>query len=247
MIVNTSKLKYYKSIDDNAKKIARGLKNKRNVSEDILKFIIVLYKYAKVENKFESDFFESAYHNPVTSELEFFISRIIYHYSVINKLGWKIYLRRQFKKAVPDIRIEKANKTIAILEIKAKAGWIQPLLSKDKFDYDRIRFKNKLSDFNPEDFLKKGKDQFTKYKKIFNLSGNEIYFILPTLVHAHHKNYKKKVKDYLKYFETTTGLPRNNLILLSEDLSLDLSTTSDSIDLSATIYFERMINRLNRK
>ncbi len=65
-------------------------------------------------------------------------------------------------------RIEKKGKTIAIIEIKAKAGWIQPFLSSDRFDYDMKRLKDKKSEFNPETLIANSKKQLEKYKNAFS-------------------------------------------------------------------------------
>jgi len=77
--------------------------------------------------------FESAYHNAISSDCEFLISRVLYYFAHFKKLDWKIYLRRQFKGTAPDIRTESGNKTIVIIEIKSKAGWIQSIFSKERY------------------------------------------------------------------------------------------------------------------
>ena len=67
---------YYDSIDKMAKKIADNFVAGSFISEEILKFINELYLSAKVEQSFKSSLFETAYHTPISSELEFYIARI---------------------------------------------------------------------------------------------------------------------------------------------------------------------------
>lgn len=247
MDIISSKLGYYNTLDSKAQAIAENLKNEKPVTNEIMKVIIDLYKSAKVEHNFTNiDKFESAYHSPITSELEFVISRILYHYSENNELGWKILLRKQKEKTAPDIRIERKQKTIAVIEIKAKAGWIQPFLSSDRFDYDMERLKNKKSEFNPEVLIRNSKNQLKKYKDTFHLEYENIYFLLPTLTLVHRKRYNKELYEYVEYFVKTSGLPTDNLILLSKNLRLNLSRADKIENLEPTSCFERMITKLKQ-
>jgi hypothetical protein len=243
----TFKRSYYKSLDQTATSIADSLSSEQKVTADILQVIIDLYKSAKVELDFaDTNKFQSAYHSPITSELEFFISRILFHFSEKNNLGWTIYLRKQKGKTAPDIRIARKEKTIAIIEIKAKAGWIQPLLSQDRYDSDMLRLSNGKSKFNPDDLIASSKNQLQKYQNTFELDTEDIYFFLPTLCLVHRKRYDKQVWDYCGYFEKTSGLSRDNLILLSSNMLLDLSRANSTTQLQPTSSFERMIYKLKR-
>lgn len=242
----TLKSSYYAKLDQSAASIADNLSSEKMATTDILNLIIDLYKSAKVELLFSNkDKFQSAYHSPITSELEFVISRILFHFSERNILGWAIYLRKQKDKTAPDIRIEHNGKTIAIIEIKAKAGWIQPFLSQDKYDYDMIRLNSGKSTFNPDVLIANSKKQLQKYQEAFKLESEDIYFFLPTLFLVHRKRYDKEVWDYADYFEKTSGLYRDNLILLSSNMLLDLSN-AESTKLQPTQSFERMIYKLKR-
>lgn len=247
MTIYSHKLKYYEELDSSALKIAQDLRSKKEVSAEIMNVIIDLYKAAKVEQRFvDQQKFESAYHSPITSELEFFISRILVHYSEVNKLGWKILLRKQKQKTAPDIRIERDGKTFAIIEIKAKAGWIQPFLSQDRFDYDMKRLNDKKSKFNPNDLINTSKAQLKKYMQTFNVESDGIFFLLPTLILVHRQRYKKELYDYTEYFKKTSGLPSDNLVLLSTNMLLDLSNVNGDGNLSATKSFEYMMHRLHK-
>lgn len=244
MNIIESKFNYYKFLDLKAQSISEKIKTK-SASNELLNLIIELYESAKAELNFtNADEFESAYHSPITSEFEFVISRILFHYSKVNNLGWKVLLRKQIAKTAPDIRIEKGSKTVAVIEIKVKAGWIQPFLSQDRFDNDSVRYKNKKSKSNPVELVDKLKNQLLKYKNVFDLEMENIFFLLPTLDNVHRLHYNKELLDYVEYFEKTSGLPADNLILLSKNMKLDLSKPGNNPSLEPTTGFERMMNTL---
>jgi len=156
MAQKLTKLKkdYYNYLDRKARYIAYKLSKSQPATKLILDYIKELYESAKVDN-LKNNKFESAYHNPISSELEFLIARVLYHYSNFKKTDWKIYLRRQVGKTAPDIRIESNNKTLAIIEVKAKAGWIQPFFSKERYAKDMKKLRSGESDFDPRDLIKK--------------------------------------------------------------------------------------------
>ena len=237
-----SKLKYYQNIDQNAKNVAENFKNNLPVTETVLSSIIAMYESAKVEQVFKDEFFETAYHSPITGELEFYIARILYHLSKLENKNWKILLRRQESKTAPDIRIAKGNKTIAIIEVKAKAGWIQPFLSPERYENDKNRLLNGKSGFNPDHLITSSKNQLTKYFDTFGITNNDVFLFLPTLALVHRKKYTTDLDGYYNYFATTSGLPKENLILLSKNKRLDLSYQTN--DLSPTNDFEKLLTRL---
>ena len=237
---------YYDSIDKMAKKIADNFVAGDLVTEDILKFINELYDSAKVEQSFKTAFFETAYHSPISSELEFYIARIFYHLSELEGKEWKILLRRQQGKTAPDIRIEKRGKTIAIVEIKAKAGWIQPFFSEQRYNVDKERFENGSS-FDPDALIVKSRKQLTKYSETFDITNNDIFLFLPTLALVHRKKYNTSLEEYRSYFSKTSGFPEENLILLSKNKSLDLSLAIEGKKLSPTSDFEKLLDKLLKK
>lgn len=237
---------YYDSIDKMAKKIADNFVAGGFITEEILKFINELYNSAKVEQSFKSSSFETAYHAPISSELEFYIARIFYHLSELERREWKILLRRQQGKTAPDIRIEKGGKTIAIVEIKAKAGWIQPFFSEQRYNVDKERFENGSS-FDPDALIVKSREQLTKYFQVFAITNDDIFLFLPTLALVHRKKYNTTLEEYRNYFSQTSGFPEENLILLSENKSLDLSLAIEGKELSPTRDFEKLLDKLLKK
>lgn len=237
-----SKLEHYISLDDSAKNIAISFTNNLKISEVILNQIINLYGKAKIEQHFKDDFFDSSYHAPITGDFEFFISRILYNLSKVKNKSWKILLRKQEKKYAPDIRIVRDGKTLFIVEIKAKAGWIQCFFSPDRYENDLNRFNTgRKPDFNPDDLNERVRKQFNNYHDAYNLPKNNIFLLLPTFALVHRKKYKTDLEQYYDFFEKQSGLPKNNLILLSSNLDLDLSNPKDKI-LSPTDDFDNFLN-----
>ncbi|HLC86758.1 MAG TPA: hypothetical protein VJH65_00575 [Candidatus Nanoarchaeia archaeon] len=245
-LVNLKK-EYYTFLDNKAKTISEKLSKNKPITQEILTALNELYKSVDCEKEFINNTFECAYHMPVTSEFEFFVSRILYHYSEIKKLDWKIYLRRQSKGKdgklhVPDIRIEKNSKTMAIIEIKAKAGWIQPFFSSERVKKDLKRFKAGKSDFHPMKKIAEIKKSLQAYSYNYNIPYKKVYLLLPTLALVHRKKNERNISDYKKDFSKNSGLNKQNLILLSQNLNLNLSSKNIPNDhFNPTNEFENFI------
>lgn len=240
-----NKLSYLNSLDTTAKTLAIDFTNGKLITSRILQTIIELYRVAKVEQEFKNEYFETAYHSPITSELEFFIARILFHFSKENNKGWKILLRRQEGKTAPDIRLLKDNKTFAVIEIKAKAGWIQWFFSPERYANDRQKFEQGKSKYDIDALIQNARNQLTKYYDQFGLTNNDVYLFLPTLALVHRKKYKTDLAGYYKHFVFTSNLPVENFILLSKNKELDLSKGIG--ELEPTDNFERLITKLSEK
>jgi hypothetical protein len=236
---------YYDELDRIANVAAACNLNDIQISETILRTLAQLYIAAKVEKEFEDDLFETAYHSPVTGELEFFIARILYHYSARNGRGWKVLLRRQERKTAPDIRLTKGGITFAVIEIKAKAGWMQGFFSPERFARDKAKFDLNEGALDPNVGNVKSRDQLEKYFNTFDIRAEHVFLLLPTLALVHRKKSKMDLAGYYDYFSQTSGLPRENLVLLSGNMSLDLSYKMG--ELLPTGNFERMLGLLDKR
>ena len=236
---------YYLYLDRKARYIASQLCESKEVSKLLLDYIEELYESAKAGN-FENDKFESAYHNPISSDLEFLIARILYHYSNQKRLNWKIYLRRQVGKTAPDIRVESNNKTIAVIEVKAKAGWIQPFFSKERYKKDIKKLNEGKSKFDPREQIKKVRNQLKKYCTEYDIKPKQVFVLLPSLILVHRKKSPQTIQDYEKQFTKNSGLLKKNLLLLSFNLVLDLSSNPKRKDYSPTKRFEDFISSLRK-
>ncbi|HUC83484.1 MAG TPA: hypothetical protein VMR70_21405 [Flavisolibacter sp.] len=240
-----TRLQYIQAIDAAAESIAGAFCNGEPITERILRTICSIYESAKVEQHFKDEHFDTAYHSPITGELEFLIARILYHYSQQTGKGWSIYLRRQESKTAPDIRLLKKGKTFAVIEVKAKAGWIQAFLSPERYGHDKQRLATGISNFNPDHLIANVRAQLTKYCRTFQLGPSDVFMLLPTLALVHRKKYSTDLEGYYSYFGSTSGLPNENLVLLSRDKRLDLSCSVTN--LHATTDFEKLLAKLSAK
>lgn len=240
-----SRLFYLQKVDDRAKGIADDFINSKPISGEILKTIIELYQTAKVEQHFKDEFFENAYHSPITGELEFLIARVLYHYSMMTNKKWKILLRKQESHTAPDIRLCHNGRTFAVIEVKAKAGWIQPFLSPERFISDKRRLTDGKTMLDPANLVANSRNQLTKYFKTFSISNKDVFLLLPTLALVHRKKYKTELAGYYEYFASTSQLPEENLILLSTNKRLDLSNATSKLE--PTDNFEKMLMKLSKR
>lgn len=249
MSTKLSELKkmYYAQLDRKARYIARRMSEGKSVGRLLLLSIEELYLSAHTQESFDQDAFRVRYHNPISSELEFLIARILHHYSNFEKLQWAIYVRCQKGKTAPDIRIDYNGKTLAIVEIKAKAGWIQPFFSSERAGKDMAKLKEGKSSFNPDDLIKRVSAQFKKYYETYNVTPEQIFVLLPSLALVHRKRSKRILDDYEKDFARNSGLPKSNLILLSNNLLLDLSPIKEGKKYEPTGHFERLIQSLRSR
>ncbi len=71
--------------------------------------------------------------------------------------------------------------------LKAKAAWIQPFLSPERYENDKNRLLNGKSGFNPDHLIASSKNQLTKYFDTFDITNNDVFLYLPTLALIHRK------------------------------------------------------------
>lgn len=238
-----SKRKLFVVLDRRARRIAGLARSGKNVTRYLLKLIHQLYEGAKSERKFQNQRFECAYHNPITSELEFLIARTIYH----TNPRLKVYLRRQVDKMAPDIRIERGGRTVAVIELKSKAGWIQPFFSADREVRDQKKFEEGgKSAVAPKVKIAGVREQLLKYVGAFRIRKSQVFMLLPSLAHVHRKRSTRKLRDYRRDFARNSTLSRDNLILLSNLLTLDLSLEGNSRCYEPTDRLERFLGRIRR-
>jgi len=243
------KKKYYALLDNAAKEMALDLSANRPVCEKLMLLIHELYESAKVSEYNKKGQYSSAYHNPITGDFEFIVSRTLSHYSDLNKLNWTISLRRQSNGCTPDVRVEIANETVFIIEIKVKAGWIQTLFSPRAYQNEMKKFKNGNA-ANPQEIIAGFRAQFAKYSDSFNSKRSiDVYCLLPTMTHVHRIRTTEiyTLDDYREFFAANSGLAKENLIMLSSNLTLNLSGEITRVELKATRELDKMIVRMKRK
>ncbi len=237
-------------MDGKAKYIANLLSSRKKATKLLLDYIGELYTSEQsVKDTFkEKDVFESAYHNPVTSEMEFLIARIFYHYSKVKNLGWEIYLRRQKEKTVPDVRVEKDGRTIAIVETKAKIGWMQGVFTRENIKKVRRKFRRgERGGYDQDKAISDFRKQIEKHCQTHRISKSQYFLLLPSVSAAHRRRSKYKVEDYEKDFIRNSGLPnKENFVLLSGNLEFDAEANRSRSKYMPTEKFEKMIRKIEK-
>lgn len=240
----TSKANYTQTLDSEAKKIAAIYLENKPITPELLEVVHDLYTSAKLD-KYDDDCFDSAYHNPITSDFEFIIARIIYHLSKHYNLGWFILLRKQKNKCAPDIRIEKDGKTLVVIEIKVKAGWIQQIFSDRRFNYDLERYNTDKIKIHPKEKVAEVKEQFDKYSELFGIDRKNVFVLIASLSNVHRKKeVKADVNTYKRTFVRNAELGIDNLVVLSNNVNVDISKEDDLSLYEPSEDFERMLERL---
>ena len=229
-------------IDNLANNLVNQFESGEAIAEDILEIIREIYEAAKVEKELSNNQFEVAYHTSVTGDVEFLFARFFYHLIEARELNWKVYLRRQFQRIVPDIRIESEGKTLAIIEIKSKVGWMQSFFSKDRVKHDLERLKSGESTLNPEVDILKKRNQLWKYIEHFNINSDRFYVLVPSLKQVYRKKYGRKYEYFKSCFSDHSKLPSENLVVLSNDLTYEVSDLLSPS--SVTNEFEIMVNKV---
>lgn len=239
-----AKKNWFHLLDRKARNIAYKLTRKQKITKLLLKYIAELYDCANTEEDYSRENFKSAYHQSITSNLEFLVSRILYHFSNMNHLAWTINLRQPKKDrnsgqmVAPDIKIEKEGKIVAIMEIKAKAGWMQPFFSEKREQKDIEMGRD------PKGIITKSRDQLLKYAQLESCGKDKIFVFLPTFIHVNRKKYENSGDNYRETFAKNSTLKKENLILLSENTSLDLAINREKKDYAPTNDFENFIKTI---
>lgn len=236
---------YNSHIDATANGMAIQFVEGKPITIEVLQFLNSLYESAKLNQFNDFDAFESAYHNPVTSDFELLLARIIYHIAKIKGKQWKVLLRKQKGKCAPDIRIEHEGRSICVIEIKVKVGWSQDMFSNERYQYDLNKFGKDPNRSDPKIRIEKLSSQYSKYIDTFKVSSNEIYVIVGSLQNVHRKKNKGFDIDYYKKsFMGNSQLEYENIIILAHSLDRDMSKAKNTALLLPSDELEKMLNKI---
>lgn len=209
-----SKNGFYKEIYKEGGVIAKDFNDKISVSESVFSYIDVLYQMEEmVETYIETNqfSFDSAIlSEPLASEIVFYISGILDNISGLKEKDWKILVRKRIGQLTPDIVITEKEATpteegfqrgvIAVIELRNEA-WVRQLIAKKNPTY------------------------FQKYTDTLGVTLKDIFIIIPTLVTypktlVTYPNSMKSVVEEQGIFSQSTGLPKGNWVILSENRSI---------------------------
>ena len=194
--------------------IAKDFNDEILVSERVFSYIDVLYQMEQMAESYleANDFsFDSAIlSEPLASEIVFYISGILDNISGLREKDWKILVRKRIGQLTPDIVITEKEATpteegfqrgvIAVIELRNEA-WVRQLIAKKNPTY------------------------FQKYTDTLGVTLKDIFIIIPTLVTypktlVTYPNSMKSVVEEQGIFSQSTGLPKGNWVILSENRSI---------------------------
>jgi hypothetical protein len=198
---------YNREVYEEGRTIAKNFNNNIPVSERVFSYIDELYQMEEmVETYIETNqfSFDSAIlSEPLASEIVFYISGILDNISGLREKDWKILVRKRIGQLTPDIVITEKEATpteegfqrgvIAVIELRNEA-WVRQLIAEENPTY------------------------FQKYTGTLGVSLNDIFIIIPTLVT--YPSSIKSVAEQQEILSQSTGLPKGNWVILSENRSI---------------------------
>jgi hypothetical protein len=141
---------------------------------------------------------------PLASEIVFYISGILDNISALREKDWKILVRKRIGQLTPDIVITEKEATpteegfqrgvIAVIELRNEA-WVRQLIEEENPTY------------------------FQKYTDTLGVTLKDIFIIIPSLS-VKYQDHIKSVAEQQEILSQSTGLPKENWVVLSENRSI---------------------------
>ena len=205
--------------------IAEEFNNGSSVSERVLSIIDGLYQMEqKYFNTNEFSFEIAIEKEPLASEIVFYISGILAHTSCEKGKDWRVFVRKSIGQLIPDIVITEKEATltekgfekgvVAVIELRSKET-IHPLMTGEDPNY------------------------FQKYIDTLGVSLNDIFIITPTLS-VEYQDRIKSVAEQQEILSQSTGLPKENWVVLSENRSI----SNEEPQMFLTTDFDDFLKRL---
>ena len=205
--------------------IAEEFNNGSSVSERVLSIIDGLYQMEqKYFNTNEFSFEIAIEKEPLASEIVFYLSGILAHTSCEKGKDWRVFVRKSIGQLIPDIVITEKEATltekgfekgvVAVIELRSKET-IHPLMTGEAPNY------------------------FQKYIDTLGVSLNDIFIITPTLS-VEYQDRIKSVAEQQEILSQSTGLPKENWVVLSENRSI----SNEEPQMFLTTDFDDFLNRL---
>lgn len=199
-----------------------------SVGERVLSGIDELYQITQVAESYfntnEFSFEIAIEKEPLASEIVFYISGILAHTSREKGKGWRVFVRKSIEQLTPDIVItdKKSVPTgqgfeegvVAVIELRSKET-IHPLMTGEDPNY------------------------FQKYIDTLGVSLNDIFIITPTLS-VEYQDRIKSVAEQQEILFQSTGLPKENWVVLSENRSI----SNEESQMFLTTNFDDFLKRL---
>jgi hypothetical protein len=202
-----------------------------SVGERVLSGIDELYQITQVAESYfntnEFSFEIAIEKEPLASEIVFYISGILAHTSREKGKGWRVFVRKSIGQLIPDIVIteKEASPTekgfekgvVAVIELRSKET-IDPLMTGEDPNY------------------------FQKYIDTLGVSLNDIFIITPTLS-VEYQDRIKSVAEQQEILSQSTGLPKENWVVLSENRSISNEESQIFLTTNFDDFLKRLVER----
>ena len=239
------KAKYYTEINARARMVVENF-SKGHLTEKILKDIDLLYSSSDMTMKElakKAPLLEYAAMNvSLATEISNYFSRICSHITDHYKKNWEVLLRRELGELTPDVIIaeRKTSQTQKLSPEKIKAvielrpqEWIRAfIVGKGEncwgWQIERMDICSVES-----------KAYFQKYVTTLGVSLSDIFVILPTLSVSPQDSIKT-ITELQECFSQNTGIPAENLVILSKNRFLQESGPFTNL----TTHFEEFLQKL---
>jgi hypothetical protein len=241
---NSDKKTFYEYIDRDAGSAIEDSKENR-ITKKILKDIALLYSSSDItmeELSKKAPLLEYAAMNvSLATEISNYFSRICSHISHHYKKNWEVLLRRELGELTPDIIIAERKtsqkdklsleKIKAVIELRPQE-WIRAfIVGKGENCWGWQIEKTDICSVESRAY-------FQKYVTTLGVSLSDIFVILPTLSVSPQDSIKT-ITELQECFSQNTGIPAENLVILSENRFLQES--------GLTTHFEKFLQKLLEK
>ena len=245
---NSDKKTFYEYIDRDAGSAIEDSKENR-ITKKILEDIGMLYSSSDMTMKElakKAPLLEyTAMNVSLATEISNYFSRICFHITDHYKKNWEVLLRRELGELTPDVIIaeRKTSQTEKLSPEKIKAvielipqEWIRAfIVEKGENCWGWQIEKTDICSVESRAY-------FQKYVTTLGVSLSDIFVILPTLS-VSPQNSVKNITELQECFSRNTGIPAENLVILSENRFLQESGTFTNL----TTHFEEFLQKLLEK
>ena len=245
---NSDKKTFYEYIDRDAGSAIEDSKENR-ITKKILEDIGMLYSSSDMTMKElakKAPLLEYAAMNvSLATEISNYFSRICFHITDHYKKNWEVLLRRELGELTPDVIIaeRKTSKTEKLSPEKIKAvielipqEWIRAFIVEKGENCWGWQIE-KTDIYSVE-----SRAYFQKYVTTLGVSLSDIFVILPTLSVSPQDSIKT-ITELQECFSQNTGIPAENLVILSKNRFLQESSTFTNL----TTHFEEFLQKLLEK
>lgn len=240
---------FYEYIDRDAGSVIEDFRKGNPITKKILEDIALLYFSSDITMKELAkkalSLEYTAMNVSLATEISNYFSRICFHITHHYKKNWEVLLRRELGELTPDVIIteRKTSKTEkpspekikAVIELRPQE-WIRAfIVEKGESCWGWQIERMDICSVENKAYLQ-------KYVTTLGVSLSDIFVILPTLS-VSPQNSVKNITELQECFSQNTGIPAENLVILSENKFLQELGPFTNL----TTHFEEFLQKLLEK